>query len=83
MNLADGVLHDVTLDRLLEGFVEEDGGVLSVFVQYQVKGGGSVAIIAFLPSLQGVSPEVPEFWGAGCDLEPVVADEEEVVGALP
>ena len=82
VDLTHGILHDVTPDRVPEGFIEEDGGVGFVDDQHQVEGRDSETIMTFLPILQSVSPEAPKFWGAGCDLEPVVADEEEVIRAL-
>ena len=56
MNLSYGVLHDVTSDRALEGFVEEDVRVVFVFIQHQVEGSGSGTVVPLLPILRCVSP---------------------------
>ena len=39
-------------------------------------------MMAFLPVLERVYPVTPKFWSLRCDLEPVVADEEEIARAL-
>jgi len=82
MDLSDSILDDMTPDRVLKGVAEEDGRVGFASIQHQVEGSGSGIIMALLSVLQGVSPETPEFWGAGCDLEPMVANEEEIVRTL-
>ena len=79
MNLSYGILHDATPDRIPEGPIEGDARAATP-VQHQAEGGGSRTAMLFLPVQQSFSPEVPKFWGARCDREPVVADEE-VVGA--
>jgi len=79
-----GILRDATPDRILEGFVEEEIRVGFVSIQHQVEVGGSCqTAITFLPVPQSGSPEAPKFRGARRDLEPVVANEEEIVRAFP
>ena len=82
MGLSYGVLHDATPDCVLEGFVKVGTRVAFVSIQHQVEGSGSGKVVAFLPILQSVSPETPKFWGSRRDLEPVVANEEEVPRTL-
>jgi len=48
-------------------------GVIFIPIQHQVEGSGFGKVMAFLPILQSVSPETPEFWGLRCDLESVMA----------
>ena len=82
MNSAYGILPNATSDRILEGFIEGGVGVALVFVQYQVEGSSPGPAMAFRPILESISPEVPKFRSAICDLEPVVANKEEIVTAL-
>ena len=82
MNLSYGALHDSTPDRIPEGSIEGDPRVTLISVQHQVEGADSRMAVAFLPVLQSVSPETPEFRGARCDFEPVMTNEEEVVRPL-
>ena len=83
MNLSYGILYDTSPDCVLEGFVEKVSRVGCILVQHQVEWSDSGTFMVFHPIPQGGSPEAPEFWGAGCDLEPMVANEEEVVTTLP
>ena len=82
MNLSYGVLHDATSDRILEGSIKGGIRVALVSVQHQVEGGGAGTVMPFLPNLPCVSPETPKLWCARSDIEPVVANEKEVVGTL-
>ena len=82
VNSSYGALHDATPDRILEGFIEGGVGVIFIRIQHQVEGCSSGTGMTFLPILQSVPPEAPEFRGERRTLEPVVANEEEVVRAL-
>ena len=82
MDLSYGALHNTTSDRLLEGLIEGARGTIKS-AKHQVEWGGCGTAIVFLPVLERVSPETPKFRSVGCDLEPVVANEEEIVRALP
>ena len=82
MDLSYGILYDSAPDRILEGFIEGDMTAVSTFVQHQVEGSGHRTAMTFLPILQSVAPETPKFRGARRNLEPMVANEEEIVGAL-
>ena len=82
MNSSYGALCDASSDRILEGFIEGNARVAFASVQHHVERSGSGTAMAFLPILQGVSPETPEFRGKRRNLEPVVTNEEEVVRAL-
>ena len=82
MNLSYSVSRDAVRDCALEGSIEGFVRVTSISVQHQIEGGSSRTVISFLSILQSVPPEVPEFWSAGCNFEPVVANEEEVAGSL-
>jgi len=75
-------LHDTTPDRISEGPIKRGVVVTLRSIQHQVERSGSGSVMALLPILQGVSPETPKFWGARCNLEPMVANEEEVIRAL-
>ena len=81
MDLSYGVLNNATFDRILEVLIE-GARATSVLVKHQVDWSGSRTVAVFLPLLERVSPKIPEFRGVGCDLEPVVANEEEIVRAL-
>jgi len=64
VDLAYGVFHDVTPDRILEGFVEEGVGFAFISVEHQIEGGGSGTVVAFSPILERVSPGTPKFGDA-------------------
>lgn len=81
MNSSYSALHDAIRDCVLKGPMERlFVGVVYTSIQHQIEGGSLGKVIPFLPILQSVSPEAPEFWDAGCNLELAVANEEEVVG---
>ena len=82
MDLSYGILVGITPNRVPEGFTEEDSTVGFASPQHQVDGSSSGMIMALLPILKGVSPEAPQLRSAGCDLKPMVANEEEVVRPL-
>ena len=69
------MVPECILEGLVEGIVK--GDVRSY--QQKLEGGASGKVMALLPISQSVSPEAPKFRSARCDLEPVVANEEEVV----
>ena len=57
--------------------------MVSCDVQHEIDETGSRTLIAPRPLVQAVAPKRPKLRGVGSDLEPVVADEEEIVGPLP
>jgi hypothetical protein len=51
--------------------------------EYEVKGSGPRTSVPSRPLFQGVTPESPQFRSVRGDFEPMVANEGEIVGALP
>lgn len=68
-------------DCTSEGIVEKGSGIApdSELVKHQVDRDSYGVMMAFPPFHQGVSPETPKLRSARSDLEPMVANEEEVV----
>ena len=84
MDLSYGISSGTISERTLGDGV--DGGARSrnrfVFQdQIYREGDSMVTQVPFLPVFQSVSAEGPQFRRAGCDLEPAMANEKEVVRA--
>ena len=88
MNLSYGVPRGTILECILQGFVEivpfEPRSVLSEppSVEYEIEWGRLVSKVSLRPILQVITPETSNLWGARGDLEPVMANQEEVVRSL-
>lgn len=76
MNESDGIPACMILKCIELGGVEKIRNVAS---QYQVEGGGCRAAAPPGPVLGSVAPETPKFCSVQGHLEPVVANEQEVV----
>ena len=59
-----------------QGFVERAIAVITV--QDQVERGGRRTVTPACPFRWGLAPETPNLWGAQSDLEPMVANEQEI-----
>ena len=81
MDLSYCVLRNAVSDRIPEGFIERVRAK-SIVGKHKVEWSGAGTVMALLPVLERVSPETPKFRGVGCNFEPVVANEDEIVRAL-
>ena len=91
MNLSYGVPRGTILECILQGFIEtapsEPPFVKAAIserpsVEYEIEWGRLVSKVSSRPILQVITPETPNLWGARSDLEPVMANQEEVVRSL-
>ena len=79
MNTSDGIPSCTVLEYAAQGSVE----VASVAVrEHQVKWIGPRMTVPSSPILRGIAPETPNLWSPRGDLEPMMANEEEVVRSL-
>ena len=84
VDLSYGISRGTISERILERIVETGLWIahVSLPVQHKVEETNSRTAMPFLPFPQSISPETPKLRSTRCDLEPVVADEEEVERAL-
>ena len=81
MNAPDGVPGCTILECVAQVDVEIFRLVVIV-TKYKVQWSGPRTAVPPSPVLRGVSPETPNLWSLRSDLEPVTADEEEIVRSL-
>jgi len=79
MDPSDGIPGGTILEFVVQGGIRMVT-VKRMTTQYQVEGSGSGMRIPPRPVLEVVTPEAPKLRSTRGDLEPVMANEQEVVG---
>ena len=82
MDASDGILGGTILEFVEQGGVGNLVVAIYRLIQDQVEGSSSGMRGPPHPVLGDVTPKTPKFWSTRGDLEPMVTDEQEVVGLL-